>query len=87
MKLLGYIALYGLIALFAVQNQLLLAVFLVLLFTYYLNAVWLIPLAFLIDGYFGAFFIVPVFSIFSVVWYVASEFLKPRLRLQSSSLL
>ncbi len=60
--------LYVLIALLIVQNQLLLAFLAVLLFTYYRNAAWLIPLGFLIDGYFEAFFAVPVFSIAAIVW-------------------
>jgi vacuolar-type H+-ATPase subunit I/STV1 len=84
MKLLAYTLLYTLIALLVVQNQLLLAGLLVLLFTYYISAVWLIPLGFLIDGYFGAFATVPVFSMVAISWFVISEFLRPRLRVQSS---
>ncbi len=75
-----YVILYILIAFLIIQNQLLLAFLAVLLFTYYRSALWLIPLGFLIDGYFSAFFAVPVFSIASILWYVVSEFLKPRLR-------
>jgi vacuolar-type H+-ATPase subunit I/STV1 len=84
MKLLAYFLLYILIALLIIQNQLLLAGLLVLLFTYYVNAVWLIPLGFFIDGYFGAFAAVPVFSIIVISWYAFSEFIRPRLRLQAS---
>ena len=72
--------LYILIAILTVQNQLLLAFLAALLFTYYRSAVWLIPLGFLIDGYFSAFHAIPMFSIATILWYVASEFLKPRLR-------
>jgi hypothetical protein len=85
MKLLAYFLLYISIALLVIQNQLLLAGLLALLFTYYLSAVWLIPLGFLIDGYFGAFASVPVFSIITILWYACFEFLRPRLRFQSSS--
>ncbi len=75
-----YLILYIFIAILIVQNQLLLAFLAVLLFTYYRSAVWLIPLGFFIDGYFDAFFSVPVFSLAAISWYVASEFFKPRLR-------
>jgi hypothetical protein len=80
MIFLFYSILYLSITLLIIQNQLLLAFLLVLLFTYYRSAAWLIPLGFLIDGYFNAFFAVPVFTITAIVWYVISEFLKPRLR-------
>ena len=68
------------IALLVVQNQLVLAFLAALLFTYYRSAAWLIPLGFLVDGYFDAFYTVPLFSLVAILWYVISEFLKPRLR-------
>ncbi len=80
MNLIFHCSLYILVALLVVQNQLLLAFFAALLFTYYRSAAWLIPLGFLIDGYFNAFFAAPTFSIVSIAWYVVSEFIKPRLR-------
>ena len=68
------------IALLVVQNQLVLAFLAALLFTYYRSAAWLIPLGFLVDGYFDAFYTVPLFSLVAILWYLISEFLKPRLR-------
>jgi hypothetical protein len=85
MKPLAYFLIYILIAFLVIQNQLLLAGLLALLFTYYVSAALLIPLGFIIDGYFGAFAAVPVFSIVAILWYLFSEFLRPRLRLQSPS--
>jgi hypothetical protein len=72
--------LYGTILLLVVQNQLLLAALAALLFTYYRSAAWLIPLGFLVDGYFDAFYAVPMFSIITIIWFIISELLKPRLR-------
>ncbi len=80
MKFLIQSILFVSIALLVVQNQLLLAFMAALLFTYYRNAIWLIPLGFLIDGYFDAFYTIPVFSLVAIFWYVVSEFLKPRVR-------
>ena len=68
------------IALLVVQNQLVLAFLAALLFTYYRSAAWLIPLGFFVDGYFDAFYTVPLFSLVAILWYLISEFLKPRLR-------
>ncbi len=72
--------LYGTVLLLVIQNQLLLAALAALLFTYYRSAAWLIPLGFLVDGYFDAFYTVPMFSIITIIWFVISELLKPRLR-------
>ncbi len=82
MKQLLFVGLYILITILVVQNQLLLAALLVLLFTYYKSAAWLIPLGFIIDGYFGAFATLPMFSMGAICWYVVSEFFKPRLRIE-----
>lgn len=75
-----YIFLWLLTSILIVQNQLVLACLSALLFTYYRSAVWLIPLGFFIDGYFDAFFSVPVYTIVSILWYIISESIKPRLR-------
>ncbi len=71
---------YILTTLLVVQGQLLLAALVALLCTYYRSAVWFIPLGFLVDGYFGAFSGIPMFSIAAILWYVASELLRPRIR-------
>ncbi|MEK7462154.1 MAG: hypothetical protein AAB618_01110 [Patescibacteria group bacterium] len=86
MRFFTYLSLYLLIALLVLQNQLLLAMLAVCLFTYYTNAAWLILLGFLIDGYFGSFTATPMFTIVSILWYIVSEFAKPRLNLRATSL-
>lgn len=82
MKFLITIFLYFAIALLVTQNHLWLAAGATALFTFRIGAVWLIPLAIFIDGYFGAFYTTPIFSIAASLWYVASEFIKPQLILQ-----
>lgn len=79
------IILFLLIALLVVHNFLLLALFVAALFSYRAGAIWLIPLAFAIDGYFGAFHTLPLFSMFAAGWYVLTEFIRPQLMLQRSS--
>ena len=86
MRFSAYLLLYILIALLVVQNQIVLATLAALLLTYYVSAIWLIPLGFVIDGYFGAFASIPVFSIVTVVWYAGSEFFRPRLNTQITNL-
>jgi len=73
------ILLYFFIALMLVQNHLIVAFLAVGIFTFRVGAVWLLPLAFLIDGYFGAFYHVPVISLCAIVWFFATEFIRPRL--------
>jgi hypothetical protein len=80
------IILYVGIAVLLVQDELIAAALVVCIFTYYRSAVWLIPLAFLVDGYFNAFYTVPAFSIASIIWFGFSEFLKPRVRGYTTSL-
>jgi hypothetical protein len=85
MKLFFTIILYFFIALLIIENQIILAVLLAGWFTFRVGAIWLIPLAFLLDGYFGAFTDVPAISLITCVWYVVSEYLRPRLIAQSQS--
>lgn len=82
MKLAINIFLYFAIALLVVQNLLPAAALCALLFTFRAGGIWLIPLGFFIDGYFGAFYSVPVCSLVAIVWYVASEYLRPLLIIQ-----
>ncbi|MEY2665249.1 MAG: hypothetical protein RLZZ480_354 [Candidatus Parcubacteria bacterium] len=84
MKFLLTIILYVLIALMVMENQIVIASLLVLWFTYRSGAVWLIPLAILLDGYFGAFTHIPYISLVTCAWYVLSEYLSPRLRMEST---
>lgn len=85
MKTIIDIFLYFLIALAIIQNQLLLAVALVALFTFRVGAVWLIPLAFCLDGYFGAFSQVPLITIYAMIWYGLSELLRPQIMINNNS--
>jgi hypothetical protein len=71
--------LYFLIALTIVQNWLWVAALCVLVFSYQFGATLVIPLAFLIDGYFGNFSGVPYLSIFSVFWYLLVEYIRPKM--------
>lgn len=82
MKFLVNLFLYILIALMVTQNHLFVAGLLVLLFTFRVGAIWLLPLAVAIDGYFGAFYSVPVITIVTICWYGISEFVRPQLLMQ-----
>ncbi len=66
------------------QNQLLIAIGAIVLFTYRVSAAWLIPLGFMIDGYLGAFYDVPVITMALILWFVCTELLRPRLMIQAS---
>lgn len=61
------------------QNHLILAFLLAGWFTWRVGAFLLLPLAIALDGYFGAFYNVPALTIFAIIWYVVSEFVRPRL--------
>ena len=63
------------------QNLLLFTCMLAVVFTFRFGAVWLLPLAFLLDAYFGAFATAPVFSLVAVCWYVVFELLRPYMRM------
>jgi hypothetical protein len=76
---------YVLLAILAMQNHLFLAFLLVLVFTFRRGALALVPLAFAIDAYFGAFQSVPSFTLFMIAWYTMSEFVRPQLLMQYKS--
>jgi hypothetical protein len=72
--------LLGILILFALmQSYFYVAIALILLFTVRASAIWIIPLAFLIDGFYGAFYSFPYITVAVVLWYIVSEFLKPRI--------
>lgn len=85
MKYVINIFLYAAVALLVVQNLLLWAAVCALLFTFRAGGIWMIPLGIFIDGYFGAFYAVPIFSIVAIVGYVVSEYLRPLLIMQSKN--
>ncbi len=82
MKFIIALFLYFCIALLAAQNHLWLAAGVALVFSFRISAAWLIPLAIFMDGYFGAFYHVPLFSIIACLWYGISELIKPQLIVQ-----
>lgn len=85
MKIFFTLILYFLIAFMIIENQIAIAVLLSGWFTFRVGALWLIPLAFLLDGYFGAFSDIPYISLIACVWYIISEYIRPRLIVQSHS--
>jgi hypothetical protein len=78
MKIFTAISLYSIIPVLILQNWLLLAAIAVVIFSARYGAVLLIPLAILIDGYFGNFYTIPYLSFLATVWYVLVEYLRPR---------
>ena len=72
------IILYIIITFTVLQNWLLTAAIATLMFSLRYGSITLIPLAILIDGYFGNFFTIPALSIGSILWFVVVDFLRPR---------
>jgi hypothetical protein len=58
------------------QGHIALGIVAVVLYTFKFGAATLLPLAVLLDGYFGAFHHVPVFSLAAIGWYIFSEHLR-----------
>lgn len=79
MKAITNTLIFILIAIMVMQNHLVIAFFLSCWFTWRVGALLLLPLAIALDGYFGAFYHVPALSLWALGWYVASEFVRPRL--------
>lgn len=69
---------FSLIVISIMQNWLLLAFFLIFLFSARFGTVALIPLAVMVDGYFGNYYSVPFLSFSSVAWFILFELLRPR---------
>jgi len=61
------------------QNALIIASLSVILFSIKYRSYVLIPIAILLDGYFGSFYHIPVLSILVIVWSVLFELIRPRL--------
>jgi hypothetical protein len=64
-----------------IQHHLLVALLLSGLFTMWFGGLALLVLALLIDAYFGAFLTFPYLSVVALVWYVASELVRLRVRI------
>ncbi len=70
---------FGAIVFAAMQGWMVLAVFLIVLFSVRYSALPLVFLAIALDGYYGNFFAIPYLSLASVVWYVLMEYIRPKL--------
>ena len=79
MKIVTSILMYIGIIICVIQNWLLVAAALVLLFSLRHGAAALIVAAILIDGYFGNFYTTPYLSLFSVVWYIFAAFARTKI--------
>lgn len=66
------------------QDAFIVAVPLAVWFSFRCGTSWLLPLAFLVDGYFGAFYTMPIFSIITISWFFIIEIIRPRLLLANS---
>lgn len=75
----------ALLLLTAFQGWFLVSIPLIIIFTYYYSAAWLVPVALLIDGYFGALHTVPELTAYTLLWFIASELIKPHLLWQNTS--
>ncbi len=71
-------SLYTLITLSVLQDWLILAGVAIIIFSLRFNAAALIPLAIMIDGYFGHFHAIPFLSFFAIWWFLLVEYLRPK---------
>jgi len=72
-------ALYLIIIFSVLQSALIVSILAVGAFSLKYSSFALIPLAIIIDAYFGAFHQFPVLSVLAVVWCGSIELIKPRL--------
>lgn len=79
MKIITSFFLYISIAIAILQNWLLLAFVLIVLFSARHGAFLLLPLAISIDGYFGNFYTLPLLSFVSVWWYLLVVYFRPKI--------
>jgi len=83
----GFLALglYLVIIFSVMQSQILIGIVTVVLYTFKFSATALLPLAIILDGYYGAFYTVPVFSIGIIIWYVVSEIFRSAMNIVQSN--
>jgi len=79
MRQFGLFVIYFLIPLFFIKNWPGLFFLTALWFALYVNSLVLIPLAVLLDGYFGNFYSVPILSIIFTLGALLIEISRPRL--------
>jgi len=70
---------FGAIIFAVMQGWMVLAGFLIVLFSVRYSTLPLVFLAIALDGYYGNFFVIPYLSLASVVWYVLMEYIRPKL--------
>lgn len=73
------VVLYISIIAFVLLGWFVAAVPLAIWFSFRVSAIWLIPAAFLVDGYFAAFDSFPVLTIVTIVWFIGTEVVRPKL--------
>ena len=76
-----YLCFYILLAISILQNLPFFTIIFALVFTLRFGALGLLPLAFLVDAYFGAFSAIPVFSLVAICWYALFELMRPYVRM------
>lgn len=79
MKIFLAIFLYFTIIFSFLQNCLSLLLVSLVVFSIRFGAVSLIPVAILIDGYFGNFFGIPYLSFSVIMWFLLVEYLRPKI--------
>lgn len=82
----GFLALslYLVIIFSFMQNHIWLGLFAAMIYTFTFSAVLLLPLAILLDGYYGAFHTLPVFSLATILLYLLSEIIRFTLNIVQS---
>ncbi|MCB9814072.1 hypothetical protein H6784_01515 [Candidatus Nomurabacteria bacterium] len=73
------ILLYLIITVSVLHNWIILTLLAGLVFSLRYQSYALVPLAIIIDGYYGAFYTFPVLSVIAIAWYLFIEFFKPKL--------
>jgi hypothetical protein len=81
---LAAVVLYLIIIISVMQSYVLIGLVTTVFFTFRYGAVSLIPLAILLDGYYGSFYEFPVLSMVTIIWYLFSEILTARLSVVQS---
>lgn len=61
------------------QGWVLVSLLLVTMFSVKYGAVLFIPVAIILDGYYGSFFAVPALSIGAIGWFLVIEYTRPKL--------
>ncbi len=79
MKFFLSIVLYLVVLLSFLQDQMLLMIGALIIYSAMFNAVSFIPAAILFDGYFGNYYTFPYLSFMAIGWFVATEYFRPKM--------